>query len=64
MLVGNTEHWRIMFLFGWIGIFALIIMRRNMPESPRWLILKKRQEEAIKIIDNIESTVKKGNFLL
>jgi putative MFS transporter len=58
MLVGETEHWRLMFLFGWIGIVSLVLMRRNVPESPRWLILKNRKREADSIISAIEEAIK------
>lgn len=43
-LLVHESHWRAMFFLGWIGITALIIMRRNVPESPRWLLLKGRKE--------------------
>jgi len=43
-----------MFLFGWVGIISLFLMRRSVPESPRWLILKNRVEEAGDIIRAIE----------
>lgn len=41
-LIIDESNWRIMFLVGWAGIAALIMMRRNVPESPRWLLLKGR----------------------
>lgn len=46
MAVGQTTHWRYMFLFGILGILSLFIMRRTVPESPRWLLLKNRTTES------------------
>ena len=43
-LVVDESYWRTMFFFGWIGILALVMMRKNVPESPRWLILKGYRE--------------------
>jgi hypothetical protein len=31
MLIGETEHWRLMFLVGWVGIISLMLMRKNVP---------------------------------
>ncbi len=46
--------WRVMFAA--IGIVAAILwyLRRDIPESPRWLMAHNRQEEAEKIIDQLE----------
>jgi MFS family permease len=64
MLVGETEHWRLMFLLGWAGIASLLVMRRDVPESPRWLLLNHRPREATAIVLAIEATVNKGNLLI
>lgn len=57
--------WRPMFAF--IGVIAAILwyLRRDIPESPRWLIAHERTEEAQKIIERLEvngSSVKNTNI--
>ena len=44
IIVGEIENWRLLFGVGLLGIFALICLRRNIPESPRWLLLQGRRE--------------------
>ena len=46
-----------MFLLGWVGIIALGIMRKNVPESPRWLLLKGYNKQAAAIVSAIVLTV-------
>lgn len=53
-----------MFLVGWLGVFSLILLRRSVPESPRWLILKRRTTEAKQIIAAIEETVRRGESFM
>lgn len=64
MIVGETANWRLMFLFGVIGIFSLVLMRRGVPESPRWLLIKNRISESRIIIEQIEVAVKNNDFIL
>jgi hypothetical protein len=64
MLVGESEHWRLMFLLGWVGITSLFLMRQNVPESPRWLLLNQRPKTATAIILAIEDAVNKGSILI
>nr|WP_125982381.1 MFS transporter [Loigolactobacillus iwatensis] len=46
--------WRIMFVM--VGIFAIVlwILRRDIPESPRWLIAHGKREQAAAIIEKLE----------
>lgn len=64
LIIGETPYWRELFLVGLIGIVSLFLLRRNVPESPRWLISKQRHREAHKIIDDICETVLAHKMLL
>jgi MFS transporter, putative metabolite:H+ symporter len=47
--------WRYMFLIGGLPAIMVIFLRRNLPESPRWLVGRGRIEEARRALDEIES---------
>ena len=49
--------WRYMFLIGAVPALMVPILRRGLPESPRWLANKKRFDEAEKIVSDIEDIV-------
>ena len=46
--------WRIAFLFGPALGFIILFVRRNLPESPRWLLMHGRAEEAEAAVAEIE----------
>ena len=53
--------WRLAFGVGAIfGIFVLLV-RRNVPESPRWLFIHGHNQEAERIVGEIEADVRAGN---
>ncbi|RKP43445.1 MFS transporter [Trinickia fusca] len=53
----GLEYWRVVMLIGTFGALAVWIIRRNIPESPRWLARHGRLEEAERIVASIEQRV-------
>ena len=51
--------WRLAFGFGAILGIGILVVRRHVPESPRWLFIHGREEEAERIVDGIEQEVRR-----
>jgi MFS family permease len=56
--------WRVAFLFGPALGFVVLFVRKNLPESPRWLLMHGRVEDAEAAVAEIErSTLNTGGTL-
>ena len=51
--------WRIAFGIGAAFGLVVLVVRRNVPESPRWLFIHGREDEAERIVDGIEGEVER-----
>jgi MFS family permease len=49
--------WRLEFGVGVVLAFGILLVRRHVPESPRWLFIHGQEEEAERIVDGIERDV-------
>jgi len=54
----GLDGWRWVVLLGSVGALFVWVLRRNVPESPRWLIQQGRLDEAEAITANIEAQVR------
>ena len=56
--------WRIAFLIGPVLGLVILLVRRHLPESPRWQVMHGREEEAERTIAYIEHEVEHGGRTL
>ncbi len=56
-VLGPQLGWRAGFLLGAVLAIAILLVRRHVPESPRWLIAHGRADEAEAIVADIERRV-------
>jgi len=51
--------WRLAFAVGVVFGLVILFVRRNLPESPRWLFIHGREQEAEAIVSDIEREVRR-----
>jgi MFS family permease len=51
--------WRFSFVLGAVIGLAVLLVRRNVPESPRWLFIHGREQEAERIVAGVEREVER-----
>lgn len=56
-VLGPVWGWRACFALGALLAVAIVLIRRHVPESPRWLATHGRHEEAERVIAGIEAEV-------
>jgi MFS family permease len=56
-VLGPVHGWRAGFLLGAVLALAILLVRRNVPESPRWLLAHGRAAEAERIVAQVEQAV-------
>ncbi|HKT93863.1 MAG TPA: MFS transporter [Paraburkholderia sp.] len=53
----GLDYWRVVILIGSVGAVVVWFLRRSIPESPRWLARNGREDEAERIVADIERRV-------
>src|SRR5215213_2789016 len=56
-VINQSIGWRLAFGLGAILAVGILLVRRNVPESPRWLFIHGHEEEGEAIVEDIERTV-------
>jgi MFS family permease len=57
-VLGPRLGWRAGFLLGALLAVAILIVRRHVPESPRWLLAHGRGADAARVVEGIEAQIR------
>lgn len=60
-LLPENLGWRLTFFLGVVLGLLILLVRKNVPESPRWMLIHGHDEAAEKVVDGIEQHVTHGN---
>jgi MFS family permease len=60
LLPGNVG-WRVSFGLGVVLGLVILLVRRNVPESPRWLFIHGKEETAEDLVEGVEETVEEDS---
>lgn len=59
-----SYSWRVAFLVGPALGFVILFVRKNLPESPRWLLMHGREQECEDAVKRIEQETERGGGTL
>jgi len=59
-LLSTNVGWRIAFSVGAVLGLGVLYLRLSVPESPRWLMLRGKEDDANRIVGNIEAQIAQG----
>ena len=58
-LIDQFYGWRFAFALGALSSLGILLIRRYVPESPRWLMTHGRTEEAERVVEDIKNDVRR-----